>query len=359
MPRKIYLALNNTRAINWLKEKLTDDEIYSGNIDFDEIEPQIIVAEKAPKEKPLDLIEKVKRIKDKVINDFIFVVAFGVLDEESTPVFEKLKEMGVPEDLIITSKAGKNVTSSQLLKGIQKAIKAIPEEEEDPPLWESESDTEDNNIPDPEDKQPGVFVRVFSFKRGSGCDTIATSLVGHLADAGLKAALVDQGCPATAAFHMQLENPAAIEIPSVYETKWGDLVVPDNVGDFHRLIPELKAKYDVIIVNQPGVLLPVPDCDISILVLDQDWKSVLITTEKIKSYHPGGQLITIINKSMPQGVPVDAISEDLGIQPVVIDYDYDSCNSALANFEPALTKSSPIASGIGQIVGTLGLLGGR
>ncbi|MEG6617482.1 hypothetical protein V6C27_13800 [Peptococcaceae bacterium 1198_IL3148] len=360
METKLLLVLKNKRVENYFKDKLPEVEIYTGDVSMiDDLQFNIAVITLAPKEAYQALLEKVRAVKEKVD---VLVVALGEENEESKFIYEKLVDMGVNEKLIITSKPGKKVTSSQLVKGVQNAIELLPDEEDDPPLW----DEEDPEIEDEENinvetitEQPsarGKIVSFFSLKRGSGCTTVATSFAGHITDAGLKVALVDFGEPPTASFHLGINDPAEVEPSSVYSGKWGELIIPRSVGDFHGMFEEVKYNYDVIVINYPGKILPFPECDFSVVVLDTDLQSIelLIKQNKLLKYCSP---LYLVNKNNPHGVPVDVITKDIiGVKPFCIESDYEACLQALSNGAPAITKSSTMASTVGKLVAELGLL---
>ncbi|MCG9969623.1 hypothetical protein L9W92_16590 [Pelotomaculum terephthalicicum JT] len=293
-----------------------------------------------------DLEEYLEKVEDLVKETGATIPVIFVLNENTDELKRRLMSFGLSEEWILMPQPGQTVRASELLKAIKKAEE---ETESDPPVFEDS--TPKNELDGTQEKNNQVIC-VSSSKRGCGCDTMATSLAAHAAEAGLKVAYIDLGEPPCASFHFGVPEPAFVQAPAVYETKWGILVVPGD--DVESIFEDVVSKHDVTIVSSPNRLIQLEGSK-SVVVLDRDIQIVEITSAQIMNMDPP---IIFVNRSSENGRPDAAcIFGQKGYEVITADTDTNGCIRALADCKPALTRSPQVAQAVGKLASALRILG--
>lgn len=341
------LTLNNSSTVNWLKKRLIDHEIVQGNIEegkhFD-----IVVCGSGSGSSIEDQLEKVHNLLKETGST---IPVIFLLNEESNDMKKRLMSIGLSEGWIVSPRPGKTIRASELLQILRRVAEET--EELDPPVF---ADTPDHHMEDkPEESgdKENQIICISSSKRGCGCDTVATSLAAHAAEAGLKVAYIDLGEPPCAGFHLGIPEPTVITEPAVYETKWGTLVVPGD--DAETIFEDIVSKHDVTVLASPNRLMQIEEAK-EVVVLDRDIKVLEITSIKIEKYK--NKPVIFVNRSSEKSRPDAAcIFEQKGYKVITAGTDTAGCIRALADGKPALTRSAQMAQAIGKLASTLKLLG--
>jgi len=337
---RIIVTLDNPPLVDWLRKKLAEHEVLQGSAEEGGLADMLICGPSPGGDIEESLAAAEAQIKE--TKPVIFV-----LHEDSAGLKSRLQEIGAPAGWIVTPLLGQTVRASELLKTIKRVEAEMSEL--DPPVFGG--GVPEANVPE----KSCQLICVSSFKRGCGCDTVATSLAAHAAEAGLKVAFIDLGQPPCAGFHFGVPEPASVREPAVYDTKWGTLVAPGDDGS--AIFDDVASKHDVVVVCSPNrlVCLEQSRC---VVVLDRDIQAVEITSSQIANLNSDSVPVIFVNRASESGRPDAAcIFEQKGYEVITAETDTTGCIRALADCKPALTRSPQMAQAIGKLASTLKLLG--
>jgi len=341
---KIQLTLDNPSLLDWLKKRLSEHEVIHGTLG-ETNNSDIVVCGPGQGD---DLEDYLGIIETFVKETGATIPVIFVLNENSDEVKNRLISFGLSEHWIVSPPHGQTIRASDVLKAIKKAEENAAEL--DPPVF---LDNVTSSVVENTPEISNQVICISSSKRGCGCDTVATSLAAHAAEAGLKTAFIDLGDPPCAGFHFGIPEPVNVQVPAVYETKWSTLVVPGY--EVEAIFDDVVSNHDVTIVSSPNRLIQLEGSK-NVVLLDRDIQVVEITSAKIADFD--NSTIIFVNRSSENGKPDAAcIFEQKGFEVITADTDTNGCIRALADCKPALTRSPQVAQAVGKLASALRILG--